>query len=392
MSDFNKEFLNALLNREKFDEFMRGQLQTALNSLLESELTAFLGYNPYDHSGWNTGNSRNGSYVRKLKTQFGQIEITVPRDRNGEFHQRTLPAYGEHTDTLEATIIQLYSHGVTTREIAELIEKMYGCYYSAGTISNITKQIASQVESYHQRKLNDKFFCIYLDATYIPLRRETYDREAVYVAVGIKPDGYKEIIDYRIAPVENLTVWEEMIANFKERGVDQVELFLSDGFVGIKDMLKQYYPNSKFQRCLVHVMRNISQKVRLKARSAILSEFKQVHKQSNRATAEEVLHAFFDKYRVQYPRMVKDLEKIEEALLVFYQYPKQIRASIYSTNMIESVNNMIKRKTKPKAEFPSEQSLDTFFGSQVIKYNDKYRDRVHKGFSQVADTLESYFD
>lgn len=109
---------------------------------------------------------------------------------------------------------------------------MYGCYYSAGTISNITKQIASQVESYHQRKLNDKFFCIYLDATYISLRRETYDREAVYVAVGIKTDGHKEIIDYRIAPVENLTVWEEMISNFKERGVNQVELFLSDGFVG----------------------------------------------------------------------------------------------------------------------------------------------------------------
>ena len=210
-----------------------------------------------------------------------------------------------------------------------------------GTISNITKQITSQVESYHQRKLNDKFF------------------------------------DYRIAPVENLTVWEEMIADFKDHGVNQVELFLSDGFVGIKNMLKQYYPNSKFQRYLVHVMRNISQK----DRSAILSEFKQ----SNRAAAEEVLHAFCDKYRAQYPRMVKDLEKIEENLLVFYQYPKQIRASIYSTNMI-------KRKTKPKAEFPSEHSLDTIFGSQVIKYNDKYRDRVHKGFGQVADRLESYFD
>lgn len=101
-----------LLNREKFDEFMRGQLQTALNSLLESELAAFLGYNPYDRSGWNTGNSRNGSYVRKLKTQFGQIEVTVPRDRKGKFHQRTLPAYGEHTDTLETTIIQLYSQAL----------------------------------------------------------------------------------------------------------------------------------------------------------------------------------------------------------------------------------------------------------------------------------------
>lgn len=109
---------------------------------------------------------------------------------------------------------------------------MCGCYYSAGTISNITNQITSQVESHHQRKLNDKFFCIYLDATYIPLRRETYDREAVYVAVGIKPDGHKEIIDYRIAPVENLTVWEEMIANFKERGVNQSSCFCPTDSLG----------------------------------------------------------------------------------------------------------------------------------------------------------------
>lgn len=280
MTDFNKECLNALLNKEKFDEFMRTQLEEGLDQLLESELTAFLGYDPYAREGWNSGNSRNGSYFRQVKTQFGPIKVQVPRDRKGEFHQHTLPAYGQHTDTLESTVIQLYSHGVTTREISDLIEKMYGSYYSAGTVSNISKQVASQVESYHQRQLSDKFFCVYLDATYIPLRRDTYQREAVYVAVGIKPNGHKEIIDYRIAPVENIEIWGEMISNFKERGLEQVELFLSDGFVGIKDMLKQYYPKSKFQRCLVHVMRNIKGKVRVSDRKEALDDFKQVHKQS----------------------------------------------------------------------------------------------------------------
>ena len=274
----------------------------------------------------------------------------------------------------------------------KLIEKMYGSYYSAGTVSNISKQVASQVESYHQRRLSDKFFCVYLDATYIPLRRDTYQREAVYIAVGIKPNGNKEIIDYRIAPVENLEVWSEMIADFKERGLEQVELFLSDGFVGIKDMLKQYYPKSKFQRCLIHIMRNISQKVRVTDRAEILNAFKQVHKQTNQKEAETVLHAFYEAYGSKYSRMIKDLRKLEEDMLVFYQYPKQIRPSIYSTNMIESINRMIKRKTNPKSEFPSEESLDNFLGSQVIDYNDRNANRVHKGFGQVADTLESYFD
>lgn len=392
MTDFNRECLNALFDKEKFDKFMRTQLEEGLNLLLESELTAFLGYNPYDRNGWNSGNSRNGSYFRQIKTQFGPIKVQVPRDRNGEFHQQTLPAYGQHTDALESTVIQLYSHGVTTREISELIEKMYGSYYSAGTVSNISKQVASQVESYHQRRLSDKFFCVYLDATYIPLRRDTYQREAVYIAVGIKPNGNKEIIDYRIAPVENLEVWSEMIADFKERGFEQVELFLSDGFVGIKDMLKQYYPKSKFQRCLIHIMRNISQKVRVTDRAEILNAFKQVHKQTNQKEAETVLHAFYEAYGSKYSRMIKDLRKLEEDMLVFYQYPKQIRPSIYSTNMIESINRMIKRKTNPKSEFPSEESLDNFLGSQVIDYNDRNANRVHKGFGQVADTLESYFD
>lgn len=392
MTDSNRECLNALFDKEKFDKFMRTQLEEGLNLLLESELTAFLGYNPYDRNGWNSGNSRNGSYFRQIKTQFGPIKVQVPRDRNGEFHQQTLPAYGQHTDALESTVIQLYSHGVTTREISELIEKMYGSYYSAGTVSNISKQVASQVESYHQRRLSDKFFCVYLDATYIPLRRDTYQREAVYIAVGIKPNGNKEIIDYRIAPVENLEVWSEMIADFKERGLEQVELFLSDGFVGIKDMLKQYYPKSKFQRCLIHIMRNISQKVRVTDRAEILNAFKQVHKQTNQKEAETVLHAFYEAYGSKYSRMIKDLRKLEEDMLVFYQYPKQIRPSIYSTNMIESINRMIKRKTNPKSEFPSEESLDNFLGSQVIDYNDRNANRVHKGFGQVADTLESYFD
>lgn len=392
MTDFNRECLNALFDKEKFDKFMRTKLEEGLNLLLESELTAFLGYNPYDRNGWNSGNSRNGSYFRQIKTQFGPIKVQVPRDRNGEFHQQTLPAYGQHTDALESTVIQLYSHGVTTREISELIEKMYGSYYSAGTVSNISKQVASQVESYHQRRLSDKFFCVYLDATYIPLRRDTYQREAVYIAVGIKPDGNKEIIDYRIAPVENLEVWSEMIADFKERGLEQVELFLSDGFVGIKDMLKQYYPKSKFQRCLIHIMRNISQKVRVTDRAEILNAFKQVHKQTNQKEAETLLHAFYEAYGSKYSRMIKDLRKLEKDMLVFYQYPKQIRPSIYSTNMIESINRMIKRKTNPKSEFPSEESLDNFLGSQVIDYNDRNANRVHKGFGQVADTLESYFD
>lgn len=392
MNDFTKDMANALFNQDKINGLFRQKLQQAVNDLLESELTAFLGYNPYERDGWNTGNSRNGAYYRKVDTQFGQIEIKVPRDRNGEFHQHTMPDYKRHTDVLEQTVIKLYSKGVTTREIADLIEKMYGGYYSPAMVSNISKEMIPKVEAYHQRHLSDKFFCVYLDATYIPLKRVTYEREAVYIAIGIKPNGHKEVIDYCIAPTENIEIWSEMLKGFKSRGLEQVELFLSDGVVGMKEAICQSYPKAHFQRCLVHVMRNISAKMRVDDRQKALDEFKQIHTQSNKEMAVQVLHEFYQNWEKAYKNVVRDLRQVEPDLLTFYNYPPAIRASIYSTNMIESFNNRLKRKTKPKTEFPTEQSLDTFIGVQAMDYNDRYFNRIHKGFGQVRDTLESYFD
>ena len=392
MNDFTKDMANALFNQDKINDLFRQKLQQAVNDLLESELTAFLGYNPYERDGWNTGNSRNGAYYRKVDTQFGQIEIKVPRDRNGEFHQHTMPDYKRHTDVLEQTVIKLYSKGVTTREIADLIEKMYGGYYSPAMVSNISKEMIPKVEAYYQRHLSDKFFCVYLDATYIPLKRVTYEREAVYIAIGIKPNGHKEVIDYCIAPTENIEIWSEMLKGFKSRGLEQVELFLSDGVVGMKEAICQSYPKAHFQRCLVHVMRNISAKMRVDDRQKALDEFKQIHTQSNKEMAVQVLHEFYQNWEKAYKNVVRDLRQVEPDLLTFYNYPPAIRASIYSTNMIESFNNRLKRKTKPKAEFPTEQSLDTFIGVQAMDYNDRYFNRIHKGFGQVRDTLESYFD
>lgn len=392
MNDFTKDMTNALFNQDKINDLFRQKLQQAVNDLLESELTAFLGYNPYERDGWNTGNSRNGAYYRKVDTQFGQIEIKVPRDRNGEFHQHTMPDYKRHTDVLEQTVIKLYSKGVTTREIADLIEKMYGGYYSPAMVSNISKEMIPKVEAYHQRHLSDKFFCVYLDATYIPLKRVTYEREAVYIAIGIKPNGHKEVIDYCIAPTENIEIWSEMLKGFKSRGLEQVELFLSDGVVGMKEAICQSYPKAHFQRCLVHVMRNISAKMRVDDRQKALDEFKQIHTQSNKEMAVQVLHEFYQNWEKAYKNVVRDLRQVEPDLLTFYNYPPAIRASIYSTNMIESFNNRLKRKTKPKTGFPTEQSLDTFIGVQAMDYNDRYFNRIHKGFGQVRDTLESYFD
>lgn len=205
MRKFNKELAEALLENTNLTEVFRGQLERTINTLLESELTAILGYDPYARFN-NSGNYRNGEYTRRLDTQFGQINVRVPRDRNGQFHQSLIPPYTHRIDSLETTIIQLYEKGITTRKIADLIEKIYGSHYSPTTISNITKVVDEQVTAFHSRLIfHSQYVCLFLDANYIPLRRDAVQKEAIHIALGITYSGEKEILDYLIAPQKSDT-------------------------------------------------------------------------------------------------------------------------------------------------------------------------------------------
>ncbi|WP_442255160.1 IS256 family transposase [Vibrio casei] len=392
MEQFTKDLTKTLLSNGDVKELFRQQLEKAINQILQAELTSLLGYDPYERNGFKANNYRNGQYFRLIDSEYGKLKIAVPRDRQGKFHNHLLPAYSRRQDALETTIIQLYSKGVTTREIADLIEKMYGSYYSATTVSNITAQVTEQIEAFHQRTIKANYVCLFLDATYLPLRRDTVQREAVYIALGITPTGIKEVLDYRIAPSENAEVWSEMAADLKQRGLKQVQLIIADGMVGLQPALLHAFPKAKFQRCLVHVMRNISTHVRLKDREVILNDFKQLHSVTNKTEAHKMLADFYSTWEKQYTNLISHIRSIEKELLAFLAFPAAIRPTIYSTNIIESLNKKIKRKTKAKEQFPNEKSLDNFIGVQVISYNENNFNRIHRGFGQVKDTLESLFD
>lgn len=203
MNQFTTEIVEALVKKQDITEVFRAHLEVAVNTLLATELTIFLDDEKYDRMGFNSGNSRNGSYSRTLHTEYGDLNIQSPRDRNGEFKQQTIAPYKRSNDTLESTVIHFFQKGITMSEIAGLIEKMYGHHYTPQTISNITKVVTEQVEAFHKRSLNARYVCVYLDATYIPVRRETVSKEAVYIAVGIHEDGSKEVLAYTIAPTES---------------------------------------------------------------------------------------------------------------------------------------------------------------------------------------------
>ena len=391
MTQFTTDIVQALVQKQDITEVFRSHLETAVNTLLTTELTAFLDYEKYDRIGFNSGNSRNGSYDRTLHTEYGDLQATIPRDRNGEFKQQTVAPYKRSNDTLESFVIHMFQKGVTMSEIADLIEKMYGHHYTRQTISNMTQVVGEQVEAFNSRKLSARYVCVYLDATYISVRRETVSKEAVYIAVGIREDGSKEVIAYTIAPTESAFNWKELLLETKERGVEEVLLFLSDGLAGMIDTITSVFPKAQFQTCLVHVARNISHKVRVEDRAEICDDFKTVYRADDQEAGQVALDNFCPKWNKSYPKVTKSLAT-NDHLLTFYNFPKAIWRSIYSTNLIESFNKQIKKYTKRKEQFPNEEALERFLVSQFEGYNQRFATRCHIGFDQARAELAEMFE
>lgn len=390
MTQFTTDIMQALVKKEDIAEVFRMHLETAVNTLLQTELTAFLDYEKYDRIGFNSGNSRNGVYTRTLHTEYGDLELAMPRDRNGEFNQQTVAPYKRSNDTLEAFVIHMFQKGVTMSEISDLIEKMYGHHYTPQTISNMTKVMSEQVEAFKSRPLDQRYACVYLDATYISLKRDTVSKEAVYITVGIREDGSKEVLAYTVAPTESAFVWEEVLLDLKERGVEEVLLFISDGLKGITDRIFAVFPDAQYQACCVHLSRGIRHKVRVTDRKEILDDFKSVYRAENRELGEKALKVFVDKWKTAYPKVTKSLEA-NPYIFTFYSFPKSIWRSIYSTNLIESFNKNVKKYSKRKEQFPNEDSLDRFLVSQFEIYNQKFSTRCHIGFDQARAKLAEMF-
>ncbi|PQG29184.1 IS256 family transposase [Enterococcus faecium] len=389
MPNFTTEIMETLINKGDLDELFRCHLELAVNSLLQAELTAFLDYEKYDRAGFNSGNSRNGNYSRSFRTEYGELNLVIPRDRNGKFSQQTLPAYKRTNDSLETTIIQLFQKGITMSEISELIEKMYGHHYTPQTISNMTKIVSEDIIAFKERSLESRYSVIFMDATHIPLKRQTVSKEAVYIVIGIRLDGTKEVLGFSLAPTESAYVWKEILQDLKDRSLKEVLLVVTDGLSGINDSIHSVYPNAQFQQCCVHISRNIAHKVRVSDRQEICSDFKLVYQASSKEEANNQIRFMIDKWKKQYPRVVKLL--MNPAILTFYNFPPSIRRTIYSTNLIEGFNKQLKKYTKRKEQFPNEESLERFLVSQFNNYNQKFLCRVHKGFKEIHDTLESMF-
>lgn len=391
MSNFNTEIFKSLSQGISIEEIIRLEIEEVVNQLLLNELTVFLDYEKHDVIGYNSGNSRNGFYSRKLLTKYGEISIKMPRDRNGEFKQQTVPAYDRRTDSLETTVLQLYSRGVTTSEIADLIEKMYGHAYTKQTISNITKAVEVNVDAFHNRKFNKRYVALYCDATMLNVRRDTVAREALHIIIGITEEGHKDVLDYRLYPHEAASNYTDMLQDLYERGLEEVLIIISDGLTGIKEACLKVYPKADHQTCWVHIQRNIAKLVRATDRKEIMNAVKPLYQSQNLESANSEFNNLKDTIGKKYPKVIKLLET-NESLFSFYKYPMQIRRSIYTTNLVEGLNKQLKRQTKKKEQFPNEESLERFVCNYFLDYNARLGTRVHIGFGEVTMELNELFN
>ena len=390
MTNVSTNLMSALLNNESIDEVFRSELEKALNEILSIELTEFLNYEKYDYSGRNSGDSRNGFYERTYQSRFGALNLKIPRDRAGLFKQQTVPAYQRSSDELETTVIQLYKKGITTREISDLIEKMYGHYYTPQTVSNITKAVKDQVEKFHNRPVSDKYVAVYCDATYLNVRRDSVAKEALHVILGITSEGTKEVINYALYPTESAEHYRDMLNDLKSRGLSQVLLFITDGLKGIRDVCLELFPHSKHQSCWTHLCRNVMKNIRSKDKATVMKDLKEVYNAKSAEDAESALYDFMMKYRNIYPKAVAVLEDLT-SLFTFYKFPEEIRRSIYTTNLIENLNKNLKRGTKCKEQFPNEEALERFVCSFYCDYNQRMYGYAHKGFKECYSELEAMF-
>ena len=339
------------LFKETIAEFMENGL--------EAELDEELGYSKYDFRNKETDNSRNGYSSKKLKTSFGDVEVSTPRDRKGEFEPQLLKKNQTSiSQDIEEKILSMYAKGMTTSDIETHIRDIYGVEVSDSTISRITDKILPIVREWQQRPLESTYAFVFMDAIHYKVKEDhRYVTKAAYVVLGITMEGRKDILGVWIGEHESSKFWLSVLNDLKSRGVLDVYLFCTDGLCGMMQAIAAVYPKSRLQRCIVHQIRSSTKYVSYKDIKQVVADLKKVYAAVTLEEAETNLGIFADRWRKQYPSCVKSWEENWEVLNTFFEYPPEIRKIIYTTNIIEGLNRQFRQITKNKPSFTNDDSL-----------------------------------
>jgi putative transposase len=329
-----------------------------LEQMLDAELTAHLGYPRHAPEGRNSGNSRNGKRTRQLRTSSGDTTIQLPRDRNSSFHSPLLEAYQTSTNELEDKIIGLYSKGMSARDIQDTLHEAYGVEVSPATISTVTDKVWGLVEAWQNRPLSAIYPIVYLDAIHLKLRRDgKVVNTAVYIVLGVDLDGRRDVLGHWVGDgAEGANFWLSVVTDLQARGVQDIFIACIDGLSGFKDAIQAVFPRTQIQRCIIHQVRQSLSYVSWKDRKAFVADLKTIYQAPTREAAEERLLDVAERWSERYPMAIRSWENNWEDLATMFEYGAEIRRLIYTTNSIEGYNRQLRKVTKTKGAFPTDEA------------------------------------
>ncbi len=365
----SNELIDSLLADYKKPEDLIGEngllkqlTKRLVERALQAEMAQHLGHAKNDSVANATGNTRNGKSVKTLKGEFGELPIEIPRDRHGSFEPQIVPKHQTRWEGFDQKILSLYARGMTVREIQSHLEEMYGAEVSPTLISSVTEAVMEDAKAWQNRPLDALYPIVYLDCIHVKVRDGGVVRaKAVYLALGINMAGEKEILGLWIAQTEGAKFWLQVVTELKNRGVQDIFIACVDGLKGFPEAIEVVYPKTAVQLCIVHMARNSLNYVSWKLRKVVAADLRSIYTAATEQEAQTRLQEFEDKWGSDYPTIIKSWRSNWARITPFFDYPPEIRKVIYTTNAIESVNMSLRKITKNRGSFPSDDALIKLF-------------------------------
>lgn len=352
----NEEFLKQFKNGDELNDFLQQLQKRAVEKMLEAELDGHLGYDKNQKT--ISSNTRNGYSDKKLKNSFGEASIKVPRDRDGSFEPVLVPKRKGMAEGVENVIISMYAKGMSNHDIEEQIRELYDIKVSTSTISRITDTIADDIVAWRNRPLDPVYLIVWMDGISFKVRENSkVVNKTVYIAVGLKTNGMKEVLGLWLGKNESSAFWMSVLTDLKARGVEDILITATDNLNGFTDTIRASFPESVTQICVVHQIRNTCRYVVWKDKKAFTKDMKEIYTAPNKEAALAALNDFGLKWESKYSYAIKSWKDNWDELTVFFDYPVEIRKIIYTTNLIENLNGKIRKYTKNKLSFPTDDAV-----------------------------------
>lgn len=339
------------LFKETIAEFMENGL--------DAELDEELGYSKYDYRNKDTSNSRNGHSSKTLRTSFGNVDVAVPRDRDGQFEPQLLKKNQTSvSQDIEEKILSMYAKGMTTGDIETHIRDIYGVEVSDTTVSRVTDKILPIAKEWQQRPLESVYAVVFLDAIHYHVRSEgQIVKKAVYIAIGVNLDGHKDVLGMWVGENESAKYWATVLNGLRNRGVEDIFIACTDNLSGFSQAIEAVFPKTEIQNCVIHQIRNSTKYVSYKDLKALMADLKAVYAAIDESSALEALHTFSERWDKKYPKISASWQENWPNLSTYFKYPQEVRRLIYTTNAIEGFNRQLRKVTKAKSVFPTDDSL-----------------------------------